>query len=191
MTSGFVTRLAGKALGDFFKAGSSMISNAAEQGTLGYLKNVMPAATEAVDAKGLLGGAARLVAGLDPEATSKLVGAAAPVAVAGTTALALNALTQPNASQVYARSAYSLPVQPGAGTYRQPIFPNQQYSGGGQPMTNLQAGEAMLEQQRFQHQLELIRARQAASNTAGSSLGQGGGGVDISSVINSAKGIYG
>ena len=56
-------------------------------------------------------------------------------------------------------------------------------------MTNLQAGEAMLEQQRFQHQLELIRARQAASNTAGSSLGQRG--VDISSVINSAKGIYG
>jgi hypothetical protein len=57
-------------------------------------------------------------------------------------------------------------------------------------MTNLQAGEAMLEQQRFQHQLELIRARQAASNTAGSSLGQGGG-VDISGVINLAKGIYG
>jgi hypothetical protein len=46
----------------------------------------------------------------------------------------------------------------------------------------------MLEQQRFQHQLELIQARQAASSTAGSSLGRG---VDISGVINSAKGIYG
>jgi hypothetical protein len=187
MMSGTATRFAGKALGDFFKAGSSMLSNAAEQGTLNYLAN----AAGAVDAPGALGGIARLVSKADPGLTSKIVGAAAPAAVAGTTALALSALTQPNESQVYARSAYSLPVQPGAGTYRQPIFPNQQYAGGGQPMTNLQAGEAMLEQQRFQHQLELIRARQAASNTAGSSLGQGGGGVDISSVINSAKGIYG
>jgi len=188
MTSGFVTRLAGKALGDFFKTGSSMLSNAAEQGTLGYLKNVMPVAADAADAKGMLGGAARLVAGLNPEVTSKLVGAATPVAVAGTAALALNALTQPNPSQVYASSAYSLPVQSGVGAYRQPVFPNQQYLGGGQPMTNLQAGEAMLEQQRFQHQLELIRARQAASNTAGSSLGRG---VDITGIVNSAKGIYG
>jgi hypothetical protein len=190
MMSGAATRFAGKALGDFFKTGSSMLSNAAEQGTLGYLKNIMPAAADAVDAKGMLGGAARLVAGLNPEVTSKLVGAATPFAAMGTAALALSALTQPNPSQVYASSAYSLPVQPGIGVNRQPVFPNQQYAGGGQPMTNLQAGEAMLEQQRFQHQLELIRARQTVSNTAGSSLGHGGG-ADISGVINLAKGIYG
>jgi hypothetical protein len=184
MMSGIATRFAGKALGDFFKAGSSMLGNAAEQGTLNYLAS----AANAVDAPGTLGNIARLAAKADPGLTSKLVGAAAPVAAIGTATLALNALNQPSPSQVYARSAYSLPVQPSAGTYRQPIFPNQQYAGGGQPMTNLQAGEAMLEQQRFQHQLELIQARQAASSTAGSSLGRG---VDISGVINSAKGIYG
>jgi hypothetical protein len=34
-----MNRLAGKALGDFFRTGMGMLSSAAEQGTLGYLQN--------------------------------------------------------------------------------------------------------------------------------------------------------
>jgi hypothetical protein len=71
-----MNRLAGKVLGDFFKTGVGLLSNAAEQGTLGYLRS----AANAVDAPGVAGNVAQLAAGLNPTLTAKLAGAAAPVA---------------------------------------------------------------------------------------------------------------
>lgn len=168
MITGTATRLAGKALGDFLKVATSATSAAVEKQVLNKLAGV------STETPGLLGAIAR-----HPETAAKLAGAAAPIAAAGTVAagagLIAKALESPQ--NVYAQSQYSLPLQR-RGT---PVaFANQQYMPGMSPMTNQTVAEAMLEQQKFQHQLQLIDARQAAQQGVGiAGRTTGGGGLDI------------
>jgi len=105
-----------------------------------------------------LGASAPSWAGLPPETTSKLVGAATPLALAGGLAGAGALLS---ARQ---QSGYSLPVQPTTVQARQPAFATQQYIPGVSPLTNEQAGALYLEQVRMQNQMQLIQARQMASS---------------------------
>lgn len=171
MVAGAATRMAGKALGDFFKVLGPLAGSAIEQKVLGKLSG-------AVDAPGLMGLLAR-----NPETVAKVAAAATPVAVAGTVAggavLLNRALQQP--SNVYAQSQYSLPVQR-VGT--QVSYANQRYTPGLSPMTNQTVAESMLEQQKFEHQLQLIQARQAAQQGAGSLGHSGGTGLDIMGLSN-------
>jgi hypothetical protein len=178
-----MNRLAGKVLGDFFKTGMGLVSNAAEQGTLGYLRN----AANAVDAPGVAGNVAQVAARLNPELTAKLAGAAAPVAATAAVGGIIGALNQPPSRQMYAQSPYQLPMR-SMGT---PVaYANQQYIPGVSALTNAQAGEAVLEQQKFQHQLQLIQAREAASQGGGSLYGGGylsGGGSDLQGYTTAAQ----
>jgi hypothetical protein len=182
-----MNRLAGKVLGDFFKTGAGMLSSAAEKGSLGYLQNIVNAAGEAHDAPGLLGGVAQLTSRIDPAAAAKLVGAAAPVAATAAVGGLVGALNQPPSRQMYAQSQYQLPMK-SMGT---PVaYANQQYIPGVSALTNAQAGEAVLEQQKFQHQLQLIQAREAASQGGGSLSGGGylsGGGGDLQGYMAAAQ----
>ena len=182
-----MNRLAGKVLGDFFKTGAGMLSSAAEKGSLGYLQNIVNAAGEAHDAPGLLGGVAQLTSRIDPAAAAKLVGAAAPVAATAAVGGLVGALNQPPSRQMYAQSQYQLPMR-SMGT---PVaYANQQYIPGVSALTNAQAGEAVLEQQKFQHQLQLIQAREAASQGGGSLYGGGylsGGGSDPQGYMAAAQ----
>lgn len=171
------TRLAGKALGDFLKVGAGALSGAAQRATFDYLKGQ-------AGAGGLIGKVAA-----HPETVSKLAGAAAPIAAAGATAAGaglISSMMQPPGG-IYANSAYSLPVQPSAAAQRQAAFSSQQYMPGVAPLTNLQMGEALLDQQRFQHQLQLIQARQAASGGAGGLNPSGG----VNDIMALASRIYG
>lgn len=173
MTRPSMTRLAGQSLGNFLKVASGALSQAVEKGVLNKLGNT----EDFVDLPGMAGIIAR-----NPGTVAKLTGAAAPVAALGGTALAANLagnLMQPS-SNIYAQSQYSLPVtkQSTAVSYA-----NQQYVPGVSPITNSQAGEAMLEQQKFQHQLELIQARQASS-MGGGSLHQG---LNLQGYMDSAQ----
>jgi hypothetical protein len=162
------TRLAGKALGDFLKIAGASIASGVERKVLSGLAG----AAEHVDAPGLLGAIAR-----HPETTAKLAGAVAPALVGGGVAAGaagINQLMTPR-ENVYAQSQYSLPMQR-QGT---PVaYSNQQYMPGISPMTNQTAAEALLEQQKFQHQLRLIEARQAAQQGVGIG-GRTSGGLDI------------
>lgn len=178
MTIGAVaTRFAGKALGDFLKVGAAKVASSAEKAALGYL-------TSQQGAGGLIG---KLAA--HPETVSKLAGAAAPAAVAGGVAAGAGLISNLMQSPIYSysKAPYSLPVQPSAAAYRQQSFANQQYMPGTPPLTNVQMGEALLDQQRFQHQLQLIQARQATSSGAGSLNPSGG----ISDIMALANRIYG
>jgi hypothetical protein len=174
MVAGAATRMAGKALGDFFKVLGPLASSAIEQKVLGKLSG----AGEAVDAPGVVGLLAR-----NPETVAKVAGAVTPVAaagaIAGGAALLNRALQQP--SNVYAQSQYSLPVQR-VGT--QVAYANQRYTPGLSPMTNQTVAESMLEQQKFEHQLQLIQARQAAQQGGGSLGHSGGAGLDIMGLSN-------
>lgn len=58
-------------------------------------------------------------------------------------------------------NAVTNPVRPTA-------FSTQQYTPGRSPLTNEMAAEAILDQQRFMHQMQLIEARNAASAGSGS-----------------------
>ena len=182
-----MNRLAGKVLGDFFKTGAGMLSSAAEKGSLGYLQNIVNAAGEAHDAPGLLGGVAQFTSRIDPAAAAKLVGAAAPVAATAAVGGLVGALNQPSRQQMYTQSQYQLPMR-SMGT---PVaYANQQYIPGVSALTNAQAGEAVLEQQKFQHQLQLIQAREAASQGGGSLSGGGylsGGGGDLQGYMAAAQ----
>lgn len=177
MAAGVATRLAGKALGDFLKIAGGAAAGAAQQSALNYLLKT----PNAVDAPGVRGKIASAMAGLPPETTSKLVGAATPLALAGGLAGAGALLS---ARQ---QSGYSLPVQPTAVPARQPAFATQQYIPGVSPLTNEQMGEALLDQQRFQHQMELIQARQVASPGMASL----GGMTNIQDILGTAQKIYG
>jgi hypothetical protein len=178
MAAGAATRMAGKAMGDFLKVVGPIAASAVEQKVLGKL--LESGAREATDAPGLMGVVAR-----NPETIAKMAGALTPVAAAGTAAggmaLANQFLQAP--SNVYAQSQYSLPVQK-TGT---PVsYANQRYTPGISPMTNQAIAESMLEQQKFEHQLQLIQARQAAQQGAGTLPGAGGTGLDIMKLANQA-----
>jgi hypothetical protein len=181
MATGLMGRLAGKALSDFLKAGLAATGQIAERGALNVMRGARtPGAILSTTLQGPLPANA--------ETLASVARVAAPVAVTGG-ALGLGALAQKMAERpqnVYAQSAYSLPVQR-MGT---PVaFSNQQYMPGMSPMTNQTVAEAMLEQQKFQHQLQLIEARQAAATRQGSlSTGVAG---DVSDVLTLATKIYG
>jgi hypothetical protein len=176
MAAGTATRLAGKAMADFFKVVGPVASSAVEQKVLGKLLG--SGAREATDAPGLMGVVAR-----NPETIARVAGALTPVAAAGTVAggaAVANQLLQSPAS-TYAQSQYSLPVQK-TGT---PVsYANQRYTPGMSPMTNQAIAESILEQQKFEHQLQLIQARQAAQQGAGSLPGAGGSELDIMRLSN-------
>lgn len=174
MAASFATRFAGRALGDFLKVAAGATAGAAQQAAMNYLLK----APEATDAPGIRGKIASSLSALPPETTSRFVGAATPLALAGGV-VGAGALL--GARQ---QSGYSLPVQ---ATPRQAAFATQQYIPGTSPITNEQMGEALLDQQRFQHQLELIQARQTASTGAGTLHG----GADMSNIIGLAQKIYG
>jgi hypothetical protein len=182
-----MNRLAGKVLGDFFKTGAGMISSAAEKGSLGYLQNAVNAAANAVDTPGVMGNIAQFASGMDPAAVAKLVGSAAPVAATAAVGGLVGALNQPPSRQMYAQSQYQLPMR-SMGTHV--AYANQQYIPGVSALTNAQAGEAVLEQQKFQHQLQLIQAREMASQGSGSLYGGSylsGGGSDLQGYMAAAQ----
>lgn len=170
------TRLAGKALGEFLKVAGSAISSGVERKVLSGLAG----AADYVDAPGLMGIIAR-----HPETISKVAGAAAPAVAAGGVAagaVGLNQIMAPR-ENVYSQSQYTLPMRK-MGT---PVaYANQQYIPGMSPMTNQTVAEAMLEQQKFQHQLQLIDARQAAQQGVGIGGRTTGGGLDIMSLAQQA-----
>lgn len=174
MAAGVASRMAGKALTDFFKVLGPLASSAVEQKVLGKLSGV----SEFADAPGLMGVVAR-----NPEAIAKTAGALTPVAAAGATAggaaLVNKLLEAP--SGVYSQSQYSLPVQR-TGT---PVsYANQRYTPGLSPMTNQTVAESMLEQQKFEHQLQLIQARQTAQQSSGSMANIPGAGLDVMRLSN-------
>lgn len=70
---------------------------------------------------------------------------------------------------------------------RQTSFGSQQYTPGRSPLTNEMAAEAILDQQRFMHQMQLIEARNAAASGAGSLSNQGGS-IDMMALANQALG---
>jgi len=160
MATGIVSRLAGKALGDFLKTGLQATGKIAERGALNIMRGAStPGSVLGPVMQGPLPVGGQAVAGVTREL--------APLAVSGT-ALGLGALASKLAQRPqvgYAQSGYTLPVQ----KMSTPVaFANQQYVGGMSPLTNQAAAEAMLEQQKFQHQLQLIQARQAAASGQGS-----------------------
>lgn len=169
MTIGPSTRLAGKALGDFLKVATTALASGVEKNILGRLSE----SANFTDAPGLVGIVAR-----HPETIAKLAGAAAPAAVLGGTAAGVSMLSPvlSGGENVYAQSQYSLPLQR-QGT---PVaFANQQYMSGVSPMTNQAMAESLLEQQKFQHQLQLIESRQAAQQGVGIGGRTSGAGLDI------------
>ena len=120
----------------------------------------------------------KIVTKLGPENIAKIAGAVAPVAAVGGIAAGAGLVNKmmESPSNVYAQSQYALPLRR-QGT---PVaFANQQYTPGMSPMTNQSVSEAMLEQQKFQHQLQLIEARQSAQQGVGIGGRTTGGGLDI------------
>ena len=158
----FTTRLAGKALGDFLKAASGAVSGSAQRATADYLLRQR-------GASGLVGKMAQY-----PETISKIAGAAAPVAAAGGIAAGASLLGIGGRQQDSAGG-------------RAPSFATQAYTPGSMPFTNEQMGESLLYQQRFQHQLQLIQARNAAGSRAGSLQNFGG----VGDIMSLGQQIYG
>ena len=147
MAAGIGARFAGKALNDFLKVAMDAVGSAAQQKTLGYLAGK----ADYADAPGLLG---KLAA--NPEQVAKLVGAAAPLAVTGSVV---------GAGLLGQRMFQEQPMAP----TRQPLYSQQPFIPGTIPLTNAQASEAMLDQMKLQHQLQVLQARQSASQPQGMS----------------------
>jgi hypothetical protein len=170
MTASVAGRFAGKALADFLKTASSAMSGAVTGTVAKKLSNLE-------NPSGLLGVAAKY-----PETTAKLIGAASgPLAIGGAAA-GVGALVN-----YLQQSRHSLPVQTSSATMRPPAFTTQPYVPGTSPLTNEQMGEALLDQQRYQHQLELIQARHQASAGAGTLHSSG----NMGDIIGLAQKIYG
>ena len=105
----------------------------------GLLKRV-PAYAYQTAAQNLPYAAQYLATGGTLMAGASALGQMSPAVLGGT----------PNANQL----GYKVPVT---------SFANQPYMGGGSPLTNAAASQAALEEMKFQHRLELVQARQAAS----------------------------
>jgi hypothetical protein len=151
MAAGIGARFAGKALNDFLKVAMGAVGSAAQQKTLDYLAGK----ADYADAPGLLG---KLAA--NPERVAGLVGAAAPLAAAGGIAgaglLGQRMLQGPP-------GGYDQQIM----TERHPLYSQQPFVPGTVPFTNAQASEVMLEQMKLQNQLQVIQARQSASQPQG------------------------
>ena len=176
------SRFAGKALADFLKMAGTAIGGAAKKSTLNYL-------TSQQGASGLIGKLAAY-----PETVSNVAEVVAPLATAGAAvggATLINKLMQPTGG-VYAGSRYALPVQQRTAIGKTPAFTTSQYVPSESPLTNEQMGESLLEQQKFQHQLQLIQARNSAGNYGGSlnpgTLSVGSGVGDIMNQMQQALG---
>lgn len=171
MAAGIGARFAGKALNDFLKVAMGAIGAAAQQKTLGYLAGK----ADYADAPGLLG---KLAA--NPEQAAKLVGAAAPLAavgsVVGTGLLGQRMLQRPS-------NGYEQSMMP----TRHPLYSQQPFVPGTLPLTNAQASEAMLEQMKLQHQLQVIQARQSAGQSQGMAYPD----ANIDGIMGIASKIYG
>lgn len=111
--------------------------------------------------------------------TPAVAGGLADVGTAGGTIYALNLLNSGAPSSRRTTSQYRQDVAPigvHAGT---PVsYANQAYIPGISPYTNELAAASFLEQQKFEHQMRLIAARNAAASGAGS-LSGGGGNLDM------------
>ncbi len=202
MITGTATRLAGKALGDFLKTVTPAVGSVVEQAVLNKLAgmyspkeeiktrtiNARPGMpeygvqnetyTETVIPEAAATRIGKIVTKLGPENIAKVAGAVTPVAALGGIAAGAGLVGKmlESPKNVYAQSQYMLPLRQ-QGT---PVsFANQQYKPGMSPMTNQSVAEAMLEQQKFQHQLQLIEARQSAQQGVGISGRLAGGGLDI------------
>jgi hypothetical protein len=171
MAAGIGARFAGKALNDFLKVAMGAVGSAAQQKTLGYLAGK----ADYADAPGLLG---KLAA--NPERVASLVGAAAPLAAAGGIAGAglLGQRMLQGPPNGYGQQMMSA---------RHPLYSQQPFVPGTLPLTNAQASEAMLEQMKLQHQLQVIQARQ----TAGQSQGMSYPDANIDGILGIASKIYG
>jgi hypothetical protein len=171
MAAGIGARFAGKTLNDFLKVAMDAVGSAAQQKTLGYLAGK----ADYADAPGLLG---KLAA--NPEQVAKLVGSAAPLAAVGSVVgaglLGQRMLQGPT-------SGYTQSMMP----TRHPLYSQQPFIPGTLPLTNAQASEAMLEQMKLQHQLQVIQARQAV----GQSQGMAYPNTDIDGILGIASKIYG
>jgi hypothetical protein len=170
MTTSVAGRFAGKALADFLKTASSAMTGAVTGAVAKNLSNLE-------NPSGLLGVAAKY-----PETTAKLIGSVSGPLTIGGAAAGVGALVN-----YLQQSKHSLPVQSNAGMMRPPAFATQQYIPGISPLTNEQMGESLLDQQRYQHQLELIQARHQASAGAGTLHASG----NMSDIIGLAQKIYG
>ena len=164
MITGVASRMAGKALMDFFKATSGAVGEAAKQKTLTTLAGMQ-------NPTGLL---AMMAA--NPETTANLVGAATPLALTGGLAAA-GYLGSKLASGGGGKSQ--------DGGSQRVSFANQQYMPGASPMTNQAVASSLLAEQRFQQQLQLLQARQNALGGQGSLQRSSGleGIMDIASKI--------
>jgi hypothetical protein len=135
-----VSRMAGKALMDFFKVLSGEVGGAVRNKTLSALAGMQ-------NPTGLF---ATMAA--HPETTANLVGAAAPLlATGGITAagyLGKKALDSVTGGQNDSGQRVS--------------FANQQYVPGTSPMTNQTMARALLAEQRMQQQLQVLQARENA-----------------------------
>jgi hypothetical protein len=171
MAAGIGARFAGKALNDFLKVAMGAVGSAAQQKTLGYLAGK----ADYADAPGLLGKMAA-----NPERVASLVGAAAPLAAAGGIAgaglLGQRMLQGPAGG--YEQSMVST---------RHPLYSQQPFVPGTLPLTNAQASEAMLEQMKLQHQLQVIQARQSAGQSQGMTYPD----ANIDGILGIASKIYG
>jgi hypothetical protein len=166
MAAAIISRLAGKALGDFLKSATGAVSGAAQSATANYLMGQRGAG-------GLIGKFAEY-----PETVSKIAGAAAPLAAAGTVLAGQKLLFGAPSGQQQVPTA--------AKEYRPPAYASSAYVPGRLPLTNEQAGEMLLDQQRFQHQMQLIQARQLAASGEGALYGSG-----INDIMSLANRIYG
>ena len=152
------TRFAGKALGDFLKLTSEVVSKPVESAVLNVMRG-----------GGLSGPAASGPVRYGGGTVAKAAGTLAP-AVLG-----------------YAlKSGLDLIKGGESGGSGKTSFATSQYTPGRLPLTNEQAGEMLINQQRFNQQMQLIAARQAAESGAGS-LGNSG----ISDIMALANRIYG
>jgi hypothetical protein len=70
---------------------------------------------------------------------------------------------------------------------RHPLYSQQPFVPGTLPLTNAQASEAMLEQMKLQHQLQVIQARQSAGQSQGMSYPD----ANIDGILGIASKIYG
>lgn len=141
MAADFVSRMAGKALMDFFKAAATKTADVAKARTLSAIQGME-------NPTGLFA-----VLAAHPEATANIVGAAAPVAAAGGVA----------AASYLGKKAWNALSRGQEASNQHLSFANQQYVPGSSPMTNQTMAQSMLMDQRMQYQLQLIQARQNAS----------------------------
>ena len=198
MTIPVTSRYAGKALGDFLSTAGSLVEKAVlNKLTSTYLPREVtgepvrvgtdyvsgqpmyskPSVTTEVP-KAASSTIGKIVTKLGPANIAKLAGATAPLALAAPAMAGYNLLAGQGQ-----QAAGAAPK-----SYRPPAFASSAYIPGSLPMTNEQMGEAMLDQQRFQHQLQLIQARQDVSMHRGSLQNSGG---DIGSILSLGQKIYG